>query len=98
MIANIHWASLEYFWSFILVAIVSALLGIRYAKQRNAQQILVGMQLQFLRNYSPVKQLFKSVLICMGVLFLCIALLRPQWNKSEETIVQEGRDLYIALD
>ena len=34
----------------------------------------------------------------VGVIFLCLALLRPQWNKSEETIMQEGRDLYVALD
>lgn len=97
-IYNIHWASPENFWFFILVAIVAALLCVRYNKQRKVQQMLVGTQFQFLRNYSPQKQIIKSILWCIGVLFLCIALLRPQWNKSEETIMQEGRDLYIALD
>jgi Ca-activated chloride channel family protein len=95
---TIHWAALENAWCFIVVAIVAALLYIRYDKRSKAQELLVGTHFQFLRNHSASKQFFKSVLFCIGFLFLCISLLRPQWNKSEETVMQEGRDLYIALD
>jgi Ca-activated chloride channel homolog len=95
---SIHWASPNNIWTFFLVAIVAALLSLRYRKQSKAQQLLVGTHFEFLRNHSAQKQLLKSMLLCVGFLFLCIALLRPQWNKSEETITQEGRDLYIALD
>ncbi|MCK4265196.1 VWA domain-containing protein [Candidatus Babeliales bacterium] len=35
-------------------------------------------------------------LLSLGVLF--IALLRPQWGKKDQHIVQEGRDLLIVLD
>lgn len=94
----VHWAALENMWCFILLFIAGLLLCIRYKKQRNAREKLVGKQTEFLKNVSTIKQLFKPLLFCCGFLFLCIALLRPQWNKSEETVMQEGRDLYIGLD
>ncbi len=37
-------------------------------------------------------------LFFIGFCSLFFALLQPQWNKKEETIKQEGRDLFIALD
>src|SRR5437762_12706271 len=94
----IHFASLNNLWCFLLCALVAALLSLRYNKTRKAQELLVGTHFEFLRNHSAQKQLIKSILLCTGFLFLCIALLRPQWNKSEEMVVQEGRDLYVALD
>lgn len=95
---NIHWGTPNNIWCFILLAIAALLLSIRYNKKRIAQHLLVGVHSQFLRNYSPIKQVLKALLLSVGFLFLCIALLRPQWNKSEETVMQEGRDVYIALD
>ena len=98
MMQNIIWGAPQNAWSFILVAIAAALLCVRYGKQKYAQQLLVGTHFQFLSNTSAKKQLLKCLLLSVGFLFLCISLLRPQWNKSEETVMQEGRDLYIALD
>ncbi len=95
---TIHFASSQNIWVFLLFAVVAALLSLRYRKQRKAQELLVGTHFEFLRNHSAKKQIVKSMLFCIGFLFLCIAALRPQWNKSEETIMQKGRDLYIALD
>ena len=42
--------------------------------------------------------IFKMMLLGVASLFLFVALLRPMWNKKEETVEQEGRDLFIALD
>ena len=96
--SGIHWGSPENISSLVFLGLVVLLLILRYRKQLQAQMSLVGIHRDFLRNVSLSKQLLKSVLIAIGFLFLCLALLRPQWNKSEETIMQEGRDLYIALD
>ena len=38
------------------------------------------------------------MLLVIGFLSLLLAFLRPQWDKKNETIQQEGRDLFIALD
>ena len=97
-IAGIHWGSPENIQWLFFFGLVALFLMVRYKKQRVAQKALVGVHHQFLRNVSPKKQLLKCTLMLVGVLFLCLALLRPQWNQSEETIMQEGRDLYIALD
>ncbi len=97
-ISGIHWGSPGNIWYMFFVGIVLLLLMVRYKKQRAAQSALVGSHREFLRNVSPTKQVLKSFLMVIGCLFLCISLLRPQWDKSEETIMQEGRDLYIALD
>lgn len=97
-ISDIHWATPHNIWTLFLVGILGFLLCVRYKKQLQARLALVGKHKNFLRNVSPQKQFLKCVLMFVGVLFLCFALLRPQWDKSEETIIQEGRDLYIALD
>jgi len=97
-ISDIHWGSLNHWWYLFFAVLAALVLAVRYKKQRAAYTYLVGNNPQFLRNVSPKKQFFKSILMVIGILFLCLALLRPQWNKSEETIMQEGRDLYIALD
>jgi Ca-activated chloride channel homolog len=81
-----------------IVFIIIFLLVYRCYKQRKAYTLLAGNQLLLLRNVSPKKQILKLILMSIGILFLFFALLRPQWNKAEETVTQEGRDLYIALD
>jgi Ca-activated chloride channel family protein len=95
---EIYWGSLNNWWYIFFAVLAALFLAVRYKKQRAAYAYLVGTHSQLLRNISPAKQLSKSMLMVIGVFFLCLALLRPQWNKSEETIMQEGRDLYIALD
>lgn len=97
-IHDIHWATPDNLWTLAFGALIVLVLAIRYRKKSRMQCLLVGSNHQFLRNISSRKQLLKCILIYMGSFFLCIALLRPQWDKSEETIMQEGRDLYIALD
>lgn len=97
-IAGIHWGSPENIRCILFLVLTALLLVVRYRKQQKAQLALVGTHREFLRNVSPNKQLLKCMLMAIGTLFLCLALLRPQWDKAEETIIQEGRDLYIALD
>src|SRR5579872_3626291 len=97
-LSEITWGSPSNILWMLLVICVVALLWYRYEKQRKIRTILVGNYPQLLRNVNGQKQFIKSCLITVGFLFLCIALLRPQWSKSEETVAQSGRDVYIALD
>lgn len=96
-ISTIHWGAPHNIWYFGLCIIIVTLLYVRYTKQNRAYQLLATHH-NFLRNTSRIKQWLRILLTSVGFLFLCIALLRPQWNKTEETIMQEGRDVYIALD
>jgi Ca-activated chloride channel family protein len=42
--------------------------------------------------------LLKTIALCGVVIFLFIAFLRPQWNKKDQNIEQQGRDLLVLLD
>lgn len=52
----------------------------------------------YLRNCSMAKMLIKALLLIIALIGLFIAFLNPMWNKKEESVEQEGRDLFIALD
>ena len=93
----ITWGSFYYVMWFPLVIVFCALVMYRAYKQQRACTMLAGSSI-LLRNASQKKHIARIVLLTVAMLCLFIALLRPQWNKSEETIMQEGRDLYIGLD
>ena len=68
-------------------------------RTRNVIQLLAGPWVERLfQACFFYKNIIKMVLTFISVLFLLLALLRPQWNKKEEIVAQEGRDLFIALD
>lgn len=48
--------------------------------------------------FSFKKNLIKVGLQIGALIFLFIAILQPQWNKTDVNVQQEGRDLLIALD
>jgi Ca-activated chloride channel family protein len=50
------------------------------------------------KNFSQTRQLLKLIFSILALSFIFIAILRPQWNKKEQAIDQEGRDLLIMLD
>lgn len=54
---------------------------------------------KYLFNFSSKIYNLKLVLILIGTVFLVLALLRPRWGSlNDDVVVQEGRDLLIALD
>jgi len=44
------------------------------------------------------RYIFKTAFGFVGLVFLFLALLRPQWDKKEQLVEQKGRDLFIAFD
>jgi Ca-activated chloride channel family protein len=71
----------------------------RQAKVRAAIYRIAGnWQSLLIRNFLPYRQYLKAVLFGIALFFLGIALLRPQWHEHEKILIQEGRDVLIALD
>lgn len=99
-IPSITWGAIEHIWYMPLLIIAIGLLLYRLRYANKAVQLLAAGVLgkQLLRNYSYNKNKLKLVLLSFGLLFLFIALLKPQWDTREELVVQEGRDLFIAFD
>jgi len=98
IIKNIHWGALSY--SIWLPVVLGAMFVVWYRvyKRRAAYVLLAGKHASQLLSVSIKKQNIKSILLCGTFLLLFIALLRPQWNKIDNRVTEQGRDLYVALD
>lgn len=97
---GIAWASWHNIGWFLLLIPIACILYWRYKKQKNAVALLstLGNRAFVLRNFSLKRSSLKALLALFGFLFIFTALLQPQWDKKDELIEQEGRDLFIALD
>lgn len=97
----IHWAGLQNVTAVILfLVVILCCLLIRWYKSVRAFRRLAAPKwhdLLVLHGGMDRKAL-KTVLFFVGALFLVLALLQPQWDKKEEIVQQEGRDLLIAVD
>ncbi len=49
-------------------------------------------------GFSVKKALIKAVCFVAALLFFSVAVMRPKWGKSPQEVVQEGRNIMIALD
>ena len=97
---GIAWAGLDMLILFPFIVALSLLVIWRYYRQKKYVLKLAAPQHlpRLLRNFSLTQKLIKTFLIIISVLLLQAALLGPQWGKKEEIVLQEGRDLMIALD
>ena len=97
---GISWAATQNV--MLLPVIVGALILVvwRFKKlQTGIKQLASAAVLsRVLKNYSPTKEYLKVGVRSVGIFFLFLALLRPQWNMKEELVMQDGRDVMIALD
>lgn len=70
-------------------------------RKRNALvRLFVSERLlpQLLESYSPERRKIKMALQVAAVLFLMLALARPQWGFVWEEANQQGRDILVAID
>jgi len=100
-IFGIRWAE----WSNIyigapLVVFTLVTLVVRWMRQKGYIQAMAASEHRdrVLQNVSPWRLGVKAIVYAISLICIAIALLRPQWGKSEQTVTQEGRDVVIALD
>ncbi len=96
----IHWAHLDRILSFYLLIPIFCMLWFRLFKyRRQRKQLVQNAYLQkILLHYSPAKKVIQMSLMLITVIGLLLALLQPQWGKQEQMVLQEGRDVMIAVD
>lgn len=96
---GIVWGAPEHLIFFPLLLISFVLLLYRFARVKAVLRTLAGPWIALLfRNFSIIKSSIKIILFIIGLFFLFLTLLRPQWGKKEEKVAQKGRDVFIALD
>lgn len=99
-ILGIYWAGIDriiYFPIFILF-IVLAIKNYFQTKNKSLKLYHESQKKIVFPGFSLIKLRLKTFLICAAISLLFIALLQPQWNKKEQALQQEGRDLIILLD
>lgn len=85
---------------FPLMLIIGLALGRRYLWQKRTAEQLggTGGEKPLLRHFSLIRAGLKALFFWIGIFFLIVALARPQWGQTTQTVTQEGRDILIALD
>ena len=98
--AGVHWGATQNLIYFPVLVICIILLVYAVIRRRRVIALLVASRWSdmLMHAASPARSVFKMVLMIAGCCALFLALLQPQWDKKEEIIEQEGRDLFIALD
>ena len=99
-ILGIEWGAPNHWYFLPCIGVAVILLVYRFVRLSRARKRLAGTNSakRFLRNCSLPKMIVKTILIAIALMGLFIAFLRPMWNKKEEIVEQQGRDLFIALD
>jgi Ca-activated chloride channel family protein len=99
--SNPHFA--EPRWLLVAFLAPLVLAGLQWysswARKRQLSQIAAPHFLADLtRSHSPIRRLFKSVLLVLGVAGIGLALARPQWGQQEESGQSLGEDIVFVLD
>jgi Ca-activated chloride channel family protein len=97
---GIYWEQGSYIvWSPIVLIIIGLLIRHHNVIIQGVKNLvaLKNMRL-FFPSFSFIKRRIKTACMIGAVIALFLALLRPQWNKQEQTIEQHGRDVFILLD
>ncbi len=99
-IPTIHWGMREYAPLFLLLIPIMVMLILALRKKERIIAFLTdkGRRHFLIKHYSFIKQIIKSFFFVAGCALLILSLLHPQWNKKEENVSYQGRDLLIALD
>lgn len=98
--AGVQWASTQnLIYLPVLVCIVGILIY-AFIRRRRIIAMLATSRWSDLMVHaaSPARSFLKTMLMMIGCSALFLALLQPQWDKKEETVEQQGRDLFIGLD
>lgn len=96
---GITWGAVQHLVWLPVIVISVLLLVYRFNRLRKALAVLAGTSIHSLLTHISVrKHVIKIMLTSISLCFLLLALLRPQWHKAEETVIQEGRDLFVAFD
>lgn len=94
---GIHWAFVDQYWYWLLaIPFILFLFYLSAKKRREVLELLVHTpRAQFKR---PQNRKVKNILFIIGLLFVIISYLGPQWGQKPHVVKAEGLDICFALD
>jgi Ca-activated chloride channel homolog len=86
----------------LLVIVVPLIILLIFLRRRQLKRFRKYAEPQFadvyLQKYSPFYGTLKIVLIILGLVFIILALVRPQWDYEDRNFESRGLDIIICLD
>ena len=84
---------------FLLPLLVGFLVWSFQKSKKNLLEFCVEKRIpELIPSFKSKFIFFKSVLLCLALLFLIISLISPRWNFDIRTIEKQGSNIFIALD
>lgn len=98
-IADIHFAGISWIYALLLFVSALCLYGYyAYVTRQVLSNFAHSTRSVLIKGFSSSRRAVRAFFFVSGVAALCIALMRPCWDKTQETVSQKGRDLLIAID
>lgn len=87
-------------WALAGVPLLAALLALSVARRRRALLALAEARLlpDLVTSVRTEWRVARAILACGGVVFLVLALARPQWGMSLDPVMRRGVDVVLAFD
>lgn len=97
---NFDFAHIEFFWLLLLIPVMIVWYWLKQMRSHAELQVssLEGIEVAASEAILPKLRHLLVVLRIVGIIFLIIALARPQSNTSWQEVKTEGIDIVIALD
>jgi Ca-activated chloride channel family protein len=96
--SNIHWAGTANIATLPIFIFGILLVLFRSYRIINSLRQLTTKHQILMHGIGSKRTIAKTACMILALIALFIALLRPQWGKQEETVIQSGRDVLILLD
>lgn len=99
-ILGVHWAGFDkiIYLPIFLILIFVVLKNYFRIRQSSSQLFDNSHKILIFSGFSMIKQWIKTFALSASIIFIFLALLQPQWDKKDQNIIQEGRDLLFLLD
>lgn len=95
-----RFAAPDYLWLLLALPVLAALFVLAFRRRRRALERFGDLRLveRLAGSVSIEKRVIKAVLVVAAAFFLILALARPQWGSSLETVTRRGVDVIVAVD
>jgi len=95
-----RFATPGYLWLLLALPVLAVLFVLLFRMRRRALETFGDLRLvnRLTASASTERRVIKAALVLGAMFFLVLALARPQWGASLETVSRRGIDLIIAVD
>jgi Ca-activated chloride channel family protein len=84
---------------FLLPLLIGFLIWSFKKSKKNLLEFCIEKRIpELIPSFKPKFIFFKSLLLCLALLFMIISLISPRWNFDIQTIEKQGSNIFIAID